>query len=404
MSVVQAPVAIRMIRAAARRAAVVVALIAATCALPDDLHAREIVITFGGDVSANRSRLAPEPHGTRFGRRLVSWSEWTARTRPLFNGDLNFINLETIISDVPLKDARKKYTFLSHPNAVRHLAKIGVNLFSLANNHAYDYGAAGVRSTLRHMRRVRKEQGGRIWFAGNGLNDKQAVGVRIFRVGGHRIAFAAIGNLTNMNRKHRAGPRKPGTLGIRIKADWERVLEAIGRVEADFKILSCHLGVERRTQLDPGQRAKYEGALDRADVDMIIGHHPHVVRAVQRHDRKLIFYSLGNFMMRGARDMTPLKDALDYGLFGRVYLTFDVNAGRLVASAAEVIPLTQMHAVTRKLTGFEGQRRVRVLNGINRRDAGREGVKFVARKDGSAVACFDVEKGKRARRICGRRR
>ena len=363
--------------------------------------AAELVITMGGDVCANRSRQAPEPHGTRIGRQLTPWAQWTGSIRPLLNGDLNFINLETIVSDRPLRGASKKYTFLSHPNAVRHLVKAGVNLISVANNHAYDYGAAGVRSTRNHMRKIRRENGGRIWFAGSGLNDTEAASVRVFTVRGHRIAFAAIGNLTNMNRAHRAGPRKPGTLGIRMLDDWQRVLNNLQRTTADFRILSCHVGVERSTRLDSWQRERYEKALDDAHVDLIIGHHPHVVRAVQRHRGKLIFYSLGNYMMRGARDMTPLADPLDYGLFGRVYL--DVGeGGRLVARAVEIVPLTQMHDISRPLAGLEGQRRVRVLNGISERDTQAEAVRFVARKNGTAVACFPGKKGPRAKRVCPR--
>ena len=384
--------------------AVAAALVALwTGAVATECRAEEVVITFGGDVSANRSRVAPEAGGTRFGRRLAAFSEWTAKIRPLLNGDINFINLETVISDTPLRDARKKYTFLSHPNAVRHLAKAGVNLFSLANNHAYDYGAAGVRSTLRHMRAVRKEQGGRIWYAGIGLNDEQAARVTRFKVRGHTFAYAAIGNLTNMNRKHRAGPKKPGSLGIRIVEDYERVLRNLRAVKADFKILSCHLGIERRTSLDPGQRAKYERALDFAGVDLLIGHHPHVVRAVQRHGDGVIFYSLGNYMMRGARDMTPLPDAQDYGLFGRAYLSVDPAKKRLKVRALEVAPLTQMHAFSLPMRGAEAKRRIRVLNQVSKQSVDAEAVRFIERSDGSAVACWPGPRGKRAQRICGKK-
>ena len=85
-------------RKASLRAVLLTGAILGTFALPSSAAAREVVITFGGDVSANRSRVAPEPGGTRFGRRLVRFGEWTAKIRPLLNGDINFINLETVIS------------------------------------------------------------------------------------------------------------------------------------------------------------------------------------------------------------------------------------------------------------------------------------------------------------------
>ena len=369
---------------------------------PATAQAREVVLTFGGDVCANRSRVQPEAGGTRIGSSLVPWSAWTRHMARLLDGHINFINLETVLNDAPLKGAGKKYTFLTHPNALRHLTRLGVNLVSLANNHAYDYGGQGALATLRHVQTVAAENKGRLWFAGLGRNENEAGRVVRFKVRGHTFAFAAMGNLTNMNMRHRAGRRKPGTLGVRVKADYEQVLSHLAKVKADYKIFSVHLGVERRVQLDPGQRAKYERALTDAGVDLVLGHHPHVVRPVQRKGHKLIFYSLGNYMMRGARDMWPLPDAQDYGLFGRLHLNFDVRLGRLVPTALEVVPLTDMHNIPRPLGGAEGQRRVRVLNRLSSAELGDEALRFRIRNDGTGVACFPGEAGPRAQRVCGR--
>ena len=55
---------------------------------------------------------------------------------------------------------------------------------------------------------------------------------------------------------------------------------------------------------------------------MVIGHHAHVVRGVEMHKGKVIFYGLGNFLIRGARDMrsqAKLRVVRDYGLLGRVH-------------------------------------------------------------------------------------
>lgn len=296
----------------------------------------ELVTTFGGDVCLDRSRLVPEAKGTRLGSKLMPWKKLTRHIRKWVNGDINFVNLETVVSDKPLSSVQNQDAFLSHPIGVDYLVRRGINLMSTANNHAYDYGQHGARSTLRHLPRLMRKR----------------------------------------KKLH----------------------------QADYKILSAHVGVERSVRLDRGQRAKYEQALKRAGVDLIIGHHPHVVRPVQREGRKLVFYSLGNYLIRGARNMAPFPDRLDYGLFGRVYLTFDVKRGRLVPTAVEAIPMTEMHAVSRPLASAEGKRRVAVLNKISKKQLGAEGLQFKVRKDGSGVACLGGSYGPRARKICRRKR
>ena len=377
-------------------------LVVSTVAAGGEAHAvgGELVVTFGGDVCLNRSRLTPEASGTRFGATLMTWPKLTRAIRKQTNGDLNFVNLETVVSDKPLSSVQKKYAFLSHPDGVDYLVRMGINLMSTANNHAYDYGEQGAHSTLRHLARIKRRHP-KLHYAGLGSNEKQAAAVQVFRVRGYRVAFAAIGNLTNMNKAHRAGPHKAGTLGIRYEKDWLQVLDNLRRVKADYKILSAHLGVERSVRLDPGQRAKYEQALKRAGVDLVIGHHPHVVRPVQKQGRKLIFYSLGNYLIRGARNMAPFPDRLDYGLFGRVYLNFDVKRGRLVATAVEAIPMTEMHAVSTPMKPTEAARRIAVLNQISKAQLGAAALKLRARSDGSGIACLGGPYGPRAKRACG---
>ena len=361
----------------------------------------EVVITFGGDLCLNRNQLVPESEGTRWGKKLLRWEWLTRHLAPLLDGDLNFGNIETVVTDrkrLPRED--KAYTFQSHPDGIRHLVKIGFNPFSLANNHVYDYGAEGVRETVKHMAAIAKETG--IHYAGQGLDRDQAAAPVVFLSRGHRIAFGAIGGITNMNPRHRAGKGKPGSLGYRFGADWKLFLDLMAKTEADYKIISVHTGVERQTRLDRGQRKKWHGALERAGVDLIIGHHPHVVRGIEAKGRKLAFYSMGNYLIRGARNMGPLPDHQDYGLFGRVYLSHDPATGRLVAQAAEVVPLTDMHVDTSPLRADEAQKRLAVLNAQSRKSLGQGALIFEARPDGSGIACFGDRLGKRASKACAR--
>jgi hypothetical protein len=178
------------------------------------------------------------------------------------------------------------------------------------------------------------------------------------------------------------------------------VLGALAQIKADYKILSIHYGTERDVKVDRRQRATFKKAFDKAGVDLILGHHAHVVRAVQRtEDNRVAFYGLGNYIMRGARNMGPLPDPQDYGLFGKIYLTEDKVSKRLVAQAIEVIPLTAMHWNARPLSGVHAARRIEVLNGLNRKTFKDQAINF-QQKSNRGVTCFGRRLGPRARAIC----
>ncbi len=360
---------------------------------------QEIVITFGGDVCLNRNGLLSRPDGTQVGGRVVPWEKLASRIKPLIDGDLNFLNLETVVTGRNRLSARgKKFVFRSHPNGVEYLADIGFNLMSLANNHSWDFGVEGVKETLLHSRKLAKRKG--VYFAGMGDNAAEAVKPVVFEKGGHTFAFSAVGIITNMRRNERATPTRPGMVGFRFKGDYDRVLDALAAVKADYKILSIHYGTERQVELDRGQQARFQRALRKAGVDLVLGHHAHVVRAVERKKNKLIFYGLGNYLIRGARNMEPFPDAQDYGLFGRLYLSFNADSGRLEAQAVEAVALTGMHYIARPRGPEDGARRIQVLNDLSRRSVGDSALEFEVRRDGTGIACFGAHLGPRAKKHC----
>ncbi len=362
----------------------------------------EIVLTFGGDVCLQRSGWLPYVDGVGTAARRVPWSSHTAHIAPLLEGaELNFGNLEAVVTDrTDLSAQGKKYTFQMHVGALSHLTDIGMNLWSLANNHAYDFGAQGAKETFKHLKAFRKRG---VHSAGLGLNDKGTLEADVFEVKGKRIAFIAVGIISNMNKRHRAGANKPGTLRFRDDKDYTRVLRAFEKVRADYKILSIHSGREREVALRRGQRARYHRALREAGVDLILGHHAHVVRGVERTSKgKLVFFGLGNYMMRGARNMGPFPDAQDYGLFGKIYLSVDPKTGRLEPQAVTVAPLTDMHRSARPMSPPEASRRINVLNALSLRTSGSEALTFRHDGKGWGQSCFGKRPGQRARKICQR--
>ena len=65
--------------------------------------------------------------------------------------------------------------------------------------------------------------------------------------------------------------------------------------EVDFVVVDIHWGTEYLLTADPNQIAIAHKLID-SGVDVIFGHHPHVVEGVEIYKGKAIFYSLGNFV------------------------------------------------------------------------------------------------------------
>ncbi len=349
---------------------------------------REATIVIVGDTGLGGSMMPVHPDGgVRQGSR-VAWSAMTGGIRHLINGDLNFANLETVVTDRnDLTAVEKAFNFRTHPAGVQHLTDIGFNVFSTANNHAADFGERGVRETLAHLARL--EGRGMQAHAGVGSDREAASRPSVIDVKGTRVLLSAIGIGAGANR---AGDQRPGQLAYGSHDDFARIVSRLEDTPGDYRMLSVHHGIE--LDVTPGEgdvRKLRDSAVRDAGVDLVIGHHQHVAQGVQEVDGKLIFYGLGNFLHLGTQDMSRFNMCRDYGLLARVHLASGAD-GRLAAQAIEVVPLTGMHARTAPMRSSEAAARVQVLNHLARgldHGAGiARGVRFVAQPDGAGLACL----------------
>jgi poly-gamma-glutamate synthesis protein (capsule biosynthesis protein) len=173
----------------------------------------------------------------------------------------------------------------------------GIDVFALANNHAYDQGRDGILQTLATLSRLGEQSYRRLHFGGirgNLRGDFQPVEIRRK---GLRIGFLSICQTVNVpmpqfyvnivdyrNRRHR-----------------EYFLPYIREAapQYDLFILSYHGGREYSRRPEAAKMHFFEQLLE-AGVDIVWGHHPHVVQPhilVDRQDgRKLIMPSTGNLI------------------------------------------------------------------------------------------------------------
>lgn len=353
----------------------------------------EVTIVLVGDVGLNRNGQPVEASGLRRDG-FHTWDETTSLIADDINGDLNFMNAETVITDrndLPrdTKGQSGPYNFRSHPDGIRHLVARGFNLMSLANNHSMDYGVSGLKDTLKYVGRLEKRN--LVTAAGLGMNREEAGRPQAIDIKGSKIAFGAIGIVTNNLERHRAGPDKPGQIAYRFDNDFAEVRKRMTAMPADYRILSIHYGIEGQVRTDAKQIAEWRRKAALKDgIDLIVGHHAHVVRGVERAGNSLIFYGLGNFLHPGTANITGRSICLDYGLMARVHLKRSSD-GKLRVRAVEAIPVTDTHIRPRRLTGEEGQAHIHALNYLagmldDPTDDAR-GVRFTPQRDGSGLYC-----------------
>ncbi len=366
---------------------------ASQIASPQPSAPDRLTIVLVGDTGFNPTDAKVDPAGVRKGKRKLSFTDTLAGISGDIDGDLAFVNLETVVTDrndlAPEGKGDGGYHFRSHPAALHALINAGFNLFSLANNHAYDYGAPGIEETLYHL--AVANSGKAIAYAGIGADLDEAIRPGCLDLGGTRIAFSAIGIITGDRPQYRAGPNKPGQASYRDRADFEAAVNKLAAMPADYRILSIHYGLEGRVVPDERQLADWRGfAAGDKGIDLIIGHHPHVAQGVELDGKSLIFYGLGNFLHPGTAELTHFGICRDYGLMAKVHLARVDGAWRV--EAIEAIPLTGTELTPVRFAAEEGKKHIYALNhlaaGLDD-GKGAKGVRFTPQGDGSGLYCAE---------------
>jgi len=231
----------------------------------------------------------------------------------LLADDLTFANLELVV-DASLPRATYP-RFNNHPDYVQSAIDAGLDVFSLANNHSFDYGAAGARATLRSLADL-AEQAAKLGrtVAYGGLRPSQAEPFTPteIRVKGWRIGYLAVTQFSN------EGVTEPllAVLDYDDEAQVARFLEELARVTPlfDLFIVSYHGDSEYATEPAPAKKRLFHAMLG-AGVHIVYGHHPHVLQPCELVDRagerRLILYSAGNFLTgQSVRAQSPDPDGL----------------------------------------------------------------------------------------------
>ncbi|MEZ4320448.1 MAG: CapA family protein [Myxococcota bacterium] len=237
--------------------------------------------------------------------------------------DLAFLNLEGPLADgLPSTKcgpgSTSCYAFRTPTRYTAALVSAGIDVASLANNHAFDLGAAGQQSSMDALDAVGIAHAGR--YGDTALVERN----------GKKVAFLAAHS---------------GSCCLNVN-DLEELAKAVRLADqqADLVVVSFHGGAEGakarnvpgRTEIAWGEkrgdvRALAHAVID-AGADLVIGHGPHVLRGMEVYRGRLAAYSLGNFV--GFRQFGT------QGGYGGTSAILDVElAGNGVLVSARIHPM-----------------------------------------------------------------
>ena len=212
-----------------------------------------------------------------------------SRARGALRGDVVLGNLEgTLATDGSSKCGSSSdncFAFRAPPAYARVLRDAGFTVLNLANNHALDYGPSGQAQTVAALDHAGLRHTGRPGESA------------VLRIGKIRVAVIGFAPYVWANDLRDI----PGAVELVRKAD----------AKADVVVVTMHAGAEGsdhqhvrpgiETYLgeNRGNEVAFGHAVVNAGADLVIGHGPHVLRALEWYHGRLIAYSLGNFLGNG---------------------------------------------------------------------------------------------------------
>jgi poly-gamma-glutamate capsule biosynthesis protein CapA/YwtB (metallophosphatase superfamily) len=279
---------------------------------PDPVVAKTARLLFGGDVLIHQSvlRLACTPKNPNLQNQKCNFAPLLAPTKTLVSGaDLAVCHLE-----VPLirrgQRASGYPTFGTPPSLAAALAETGWDHCSTASNHSIDRGLAGVDSTLEAL------DAAGITHAGTARTVEEAREVDVREVNGIRVAFLSATYGLN-------GLRLPKGQGWRVRRiDVRWILAAASAAKAagvPIVIVSLHWGNEYQHQPTAQQRNIARTLMESGNVDLIVGHHAHVVQPIERVNGRWVVFGMGNHVS----GQTPVGQRVDtqHGVLVEVAVT-----------------------------------------------------------------------------------
>ena len=245
------------------------------------------------------------------------------------SADLRFCNQEAPSAEG--LGVRGYPTFNAPQEFPKSLSSFGCNLINTANNHANDFGQAGIKGTLGTWDKL-----GPLAKSGSYRSRGEAEKLNIIEKNGIKLGFTAFNEMNNQ-------PLEGGDISINMLSDSARLEQQIKglRAQSDVVIVSVHWGKENSHDLTKNQKDFAQRIAD-LGADIIIGTGPHVWQPYVELSRSNggvahVWYSIGN----GLNSQTT-PDQLFSGI---ALLTIKRESDGKVSISKPVIIPTYMHYI-----------------------------------------------------------
>ena len=204
--------------------------------------------------------------------------KWDSQLKDILtNSDIVFGNLESpLVFD-------EKYShhnsFAGHLNFANFLKRNEVKIVSIANNHILEHGIDGFKDTCRILKN------NKIKYIG--LDKGKYSNIKILERNNIKVGFCAFNAIDDIDN-----PEMYAELNEDILFS---TIDKLNKINLDYRIVSLHWGDEYIHYPSESQIDLAHKIID-SNIDIIVGHHPHVVQPIENYRNGLIFYSLGNFL------------------------------------------------------------------------------------------------------------
>ncbi len=238
--------------------------------------------------------------------------------------DYTFANLESPLGVKGKAIPGKGIWFRARPEAVAGLVYAGIDGVTVANNHIFDYDTENFLETMEILRK------NGIGVTGGGEDLAAARRPLVVDVRGVKVAFLGYSQFAdlfwdwNYRRSFAATASRPGVAPVRDA--WLAEDIASARRSADVVAVAFHWGEEYVNHPNEAQRRLAHRAID-LGADLVLGFHPHAIQGIERYEKGLIAYSLGNFVMDQKKPLT------------RESMILEVRLTRQGVAGYEVVPV-----------------------------------------------------------------
>lgn len=280
----------------------------------------EPILSFAGDMLFTENTLS------RYHQQGISSMFSEELLFSMTDADLFMINEEFPFSTRGEAAEDKQFTFRVDPSYVRIFQEIGVDVATVANNHALDFGVNAFTDSLDTL-----DQAG-IARVGGGRTLSEAKAPVIRTVGDSTVGILGASRVIPVS-SWAAGNARPGMFTAYDQAPLLNEISDLSS-QCDYTVVYLHWGIEKDEYPQEYQRKLAYACID-AGADLVVGSHPHVLQGFETYKGKLIAYSLGNFLFSNSTNPTVLL---------QVHIKED---GTLAAS---LIPCTRVNGQIQKNT------------------------------------------------------